>query len=70
LACIIYEPTRYWGLIVLGIFWLIKIPLMYQIFRKLKRATYAFWLPLFDFLFVFYNLVFGAVTAFGKQKKW
>jgi glycosyltransferase involved in cell wall biosynthesis len=70
LACIIYEPTRYWGLIVLGIFWLIKIPLMYQIFRKLKRATYAFWLPLFDFLFVFYNIVFGAVTAFGKQKKW
>ena len=70
IACVCYEPTRYWSLAFLLLLWLIKIPLMYKVFKKMKRANYALWLPLFDFLFVFYNLVFGAVTVFGKQKKW
>ncbi len=70
IACIIYEPSRYWCLIILSISWMIRIPLMFKIFKKLKRANYALWLPLFDFLFVFYNIIFGIVTIFGKQKKW
>lgn len=70
IACLIYEPTRYWSLIFMAVVWLIKVPLMYKIFKKLKRGNYAFWLPLFDFLFLFYNFVFGIVTTFGKQKKW
>lgn len=70
IACLIYEPTRYWSLILMAVVWLIKVPLMYKIFKKLKRGNYAFWLPLFDFLYLFYNLVFGLVTTFGKQKKW
>ncbi len=70
IACIIYEPTRYWSLIFWALIWLFKVPLMYKIFKKLKRSNYAFWLPIFDFIYVFYNLVFGAVATFGKQKKW
>ncbi len=64
------DQTRYWSLVFLLIIWLIKIILFYKLFKKLKRANYAFWLPLFDFLFIFYNLIFGLITLFGKQRKW
>lgn len=65
-----FEETRLWSLILLGIVWMIKIPFLYKLFKKFKRPNYAFWIPLFDFLLLFYNAVFGIITLFGRQKKW
>jgi glycosyltransferase involved in cell wall biosynthesis len=59
-----------WALILLALFWLIKLPLLYINFKKFRQASTAFWMPVFDILFVAYNTVFGLVTLFGRQKKW
>jgi hypothetical protein len=59
-----------WALAILGLYWCIKIPFLYVNFRKFGQARMAFWAPVFDFLFLFYNCVFGLVTVFGRQKKW
>lgn len=67
---IVFEQTRWWSLIFLFVFWLIKVPFIFKVFKKLKRSNYALWLPFFDIFYVFYNLVFGAIALFGRQKKW
>lgn len=67
---IVFPETRWWSLIFLLVFWLIKIPFIFKVFKKLKRSNYALWLPFFDFFYLFYNLVFGTITLFGRQKKW
>jgi biofilm PGA synthesis N-glycosyltransferase PgaC len=67
--CFIYQSLG-WALIILGLFWTIKLPLLYVNFRKFGQALTAFWMPVFDVLFLFYNTVFGLVTVFGRQKKW
>jgi hypothetical protein len=65
-----FEQTRLWSLILLGFLWLLKVPFFFKLFKKFKRQNYAFWIPLFDFLLLIYNFVFGTITLFGKQKKW
>jgi len=67
--CFVFDSLG-WALIILGLFWSIKLPLIYINFKKLQQANMAFWMPLFDILFIFYNAVFGLVTLFGRQKKW
>lgn len=59
-----------WALILLGLYWIIKWPLMFYSFKKLKQSALFIWVPVFDLLFVVYNLGFGFITLFGKQKKW
>jgi biofilm PGA synthesis N-glycosyltransferase PgaC len=67
--CFIYESLG-WALIILTLFWWIKLPLLYFNFRKFRQASMAFMTPVFDLFFVVYNVVFGFVTLFGRQKKW
>lgn len=67
--CFIYDSLG-WALIIMGLYWTIKWPLIYLGFKKLQQAGKSAWMPLFDLLFVAYNFVFGIVTVFGKQKKW
>lgn len=59
-----------WALIALGIYWLVKWPVVYYGFKKLGQQGIAPWMPVFDLLWLFYNAVFGAILIFGKQKKW
>ncbi len=67
--CFVYETVG-WALLILGVFWAVKLPLLYVNFKKFGQALTAFWAPVFDVLFVFYNFVFGLVALFGRQKKW
>ncbi len=69
-ACLCFTETRYWALALVALFWIIKIPFIYAIFKRFGKANKAFWLPVFDVLFVAYNIVFGFYRLFGKQKKW
>jgi glycosyltransferase involved in cell wall biosynthesis len=59
-----------WALSMLGLYWLIKWPLMFYGFKKLKQTGLVVWLPIFDFLYLIYNVGFGFITLFGKQRKW
>lgn len=59
-----------WALIIMGLYLLIKWPLMYQVFKKLQQTGLSVWVPVFDFFYLFYNLLFGTVTIFSRQKKW
>ncbi len=52
------------------IYFLIKFPLIYMAFNKLKVKNFAFLMPVFDFMFLVYNLIFGIAIIFYKQKKW
>lgn len=65
----IYESIG-WALILLGIYWIIKWPIIYLGFKKLKQSAISIWMPVFDILYVFYNSCFAFVSVFGKQKKW
>ncbi len=67
--CFVYQSLG-WALILLGLFWMIKWPIVYLAFKKLKQANNSVWMPIFDALFFGYNAVFGLVTIFGRQKKW
>lgn len=67
--CFVYQSLG-WALILLGLFWFIKWPIVYMAFKKLKQANNSIWMPIFDALFFGYNTVFGLVTIFGRQKKW
>lgn len=60
----------FWTLILLIVFWLIKFPLIFMAFKKLKHKYKIVWMPIFDFLYVIYNAMFGLVNLFNKQKKW
>jgi len=68
--CLCLAETRYWALTLVLLFWVIKTPFIYSIFKRFGKANKAFWLPIFDVLFLFYNLIFGLVRLFGKQRKW
>ncbi|MEZ4804478.1 MAG: glycosyltransferase [Bacteroidia bacterium] len=65
----VYESLG-WALILLGLYWLIKWPIIYNSFKKLKQTGIVIWMPIFDILYVFYNVFFGLVAIFGRQKKW
>jgi len=67
--CFVYQSLG-WALILLGLYWMIKWPIVYMAFKKLKQANNSIWMPIFDALFFGYNAVFGLVTIFGRQKKW
>lgn len=56
--------------LMLFVFFMIKLPLIYMAFNKLKVKNYAFLMPIFDFLYLIYNLIFGISIIFYKQKKW
>lgn len=60
----------FWTLILLLLFWLIKFPLIFMAFKKLKHKYKIVWMPLFDMFYVIYNAMFGLVNLFNKQKKW
>jgi biofilm PGA synthesis N-glycosyltransferase PgaC len=60
----------FWTLILLLLFWMIKFPLVFMAFKKLKHKYKTVWMPLFDLLYVIYNAMFGLVNLFNKQKKW
>ncbi len=60
----------FWTLILLLLFWLIKFPLIFMAFKKLKHKYKIVWMPLFDLFYVIYNAMFGLVNLFNKQKKW
>lgn len=70
IACLFFQETRLWILIGLAFYWVVKLPFLYFVFRKFEKANKAFWLPVFDFLYLFYNIIFGFVRLFGKQRKW
>jgi len=59
-----------WALILLALYWSVKWPLIYYGFKKLKQAGSSLWMPVFDILYLFYNIWFGVIAIFGKQKKW
>jgi glycosyltransferase involved in cell wall biosynthesis len=59
-----------WALSIIALFWLIKWPLIYHLFKKFNQAGMSIWMPVFDILYVFYNIAFGFISLFGKQKKW
>jgi hypothetical protein len=59
-----------WALVLLLLYWSIKWPVVYMGFKKLKQSGMSAWVPVFDFLYVGYNVFFGFVAIFGKQKKW
>lgn len=66
-----FIPSTFgWALIILGTYWLIKWPLIYLCFKRLKQAGISIWMPIFDVLYLGYNSVFGIIALFGKQKKW
>jgi poly-beta-1,6-N-acetyl-D-glucosamine synthase len=69
-ANLFFISTFVWVLLTLLVFWLIKLPLVYLSFKKLKRPMKIFWMPLFDLLYVFYNMIFGLVSIFSHQRKW
>jgi hypothetical protein len=60
----------FWTLILLLLFWMIKFPLVFMAFKKLKHKYKTVWMPLFDLFYVIYNAMFGLVNLFNKQKKW
>ncbi|MBC7425614.1 MAG: glycosyltransferase [Bacteroidia bacterium] len=70
-AVIIVKPSIWWwALIALGIKWIADGIIIFKSFQKLKQKLKVIWLPVFDLLFIPYNLVFGVVSVFSKQKKW
>lgn len=58
------------SILIMLFYFLIKFPLIYMSFNKLKVKNYAYLMPLFDFMFLLYNLIFGIAILFYKQKKW
>jgi glycosyltransferase involved in cell wall biosynthesis len=69
-ANLIFLSSFGWALSMLGLYWLIKWPLMFYAFKKLKQTGLVVWVPIFDFLYLIYNVCFGFITLFGKQRKW
>lgn len=70
IASCFFVSSLGWSLCILGLLWLVKLPLLYINFKKFRQANMAFWMPVFDILYLFYNGVFGVVTVFSRQKKW
>lgn len=70
ITSLFFYDTMGWSLILLGVYWAFKWPLIVYGFRKLKQKGISIWMPVFDVLYVFYNSCFAIITLFGKQKKW
>ncbi|HEY1047576.1 MAG TPA: glycosyltransferase [Bacteroidia bacterium] len=70
IANMFFFASMGWALAIICIYLLIKWPMMYQVFKKLKQSGLSIWVPVFDLLYVFYNFTFGFVTLFSRQKKW
>lgn len=59
-----------WAWVLIGLYWLVKWPIVHSAFKRLRQAGMSVWIPIFDILYVGYNAVFGMIALFGKQKKW
>lgn len=69
-ANMLFYSNIIWVAIALCVYWIIKTIIIYQSFRKFHNSKMAWALPVFDFLYLFYNITFGIISIFHKQKKW
>jgi len=69
-ANFLFYSNIIWLTIALCLYWTIKTIIIYESFRKFQNSKMAWALPIYDFLYFFYNITFGIISIFHKQKKW
>lgn len=70
IANLLIGNNWFWSILILILYWSIKFPIIFNSFKRLKNSKMAFYLPLFDLFYLFYNMIFGYITLIYKQKKW